>query len=51
MCLQEPGKERVLMCDVIRKTCMTYDYSEMNENTFSPTSLSIVLCTLALSVL
>ena len=51
MCLQEPMKARVLMCDVIRKICMTRDYSEMNENTFSPISLTIVVCTLALSVL
>ena len=35
MCLQEPMKARVLMCDVIRQTCMTRNYSEMNENTFS----------------
>ena len=30
MCLQEPMKARVLMCDVIRQTCMTRDYEGLN---------------------
>ena len=50
-------KARVLMCDVIRQTCKTratiddLDGSEVSESTFFPISLTVVLCTLALSVL
>ena len=50
-------KARVLMCDVIRQTCMMCATmlmilcSEVGENTFFPISLTIVLCTLALIVL
>ena len=45
------------MCDVIRQTCMMSATmlmilcSEVSENTFFPISLTILLCTVALSVL
>ena len=50
-------KARVLMYDVIRQTCMMCATlfmilcSEVSENTFFPISLTIVLCTVVLSVL
>ena len=49
-------KARVLMCDVISQTCMTRATNDqvsdqVSENNFFPISLTIVLCTLVLSVL